>query len=184
MIDLDRLLELRLVVARVGEMDLARWWNTNGLLGRKGRSLLSRGFPATHRFAGARAVFAVARSRCHELFDLPGSLTLWNLSAALEDQFDAHWHTWLGDRHSWDETFERLEAIESPDLLSALRSFDLLPDREAARVARLRRKAEQRAAQLPGRHPESDETLTLLAAGFSLSKPGKVTIPYVLREDG
>ena len=31
-LNFDRLLKLRLVVARVGEMDLARWWNTNGLL--------------------------------------------------------------------------------------------------------------------------------------------------------
>ncbi len=35
-IDLDRLLKLRLVVARFGEMDLARWWNTKGQLGRLG----------------------------------------------------------------------------------------------------------------------------------------------------
>ena len=27
-IDFDRLLKLRLVVARFGEMDLAKWWNT------------------------------------------------------------------------------------------------------------------------------------------------------------
>ena len=26
----EHLLKVRLVVARVGEMDLARWWNTNG----------------------------------------------------------------------------------------------------------------------------------------------------------
>jgi len=35
-IDLDRLLKLRLVVARHGEMDRAGWWNTNGMLGRYG----------------------------------------------------------------------------------------------------------------------------------------------------
>ena len=29
-IDFDRLLKLRLIVARVGEMDLAKWWNTRG----------------------------------------------------------------------------------------------------------------------------------------------------------
>jgi hypothetical protein len=29
-IDFDRLLKLRLVVARVGEMDLAKWGNTRG----------------------------------------------------------------------------------------------------------------------------------------------------------
>lgn len=28
--DLERLLKLRLVVARFGEMDLAKWWNTKG----------------------------------------------------------------------------------------------------------------------------------------------------------
>jgi hypothetical protein len=33
-IDFDRLLKLRLVVGRVGEMDLAKWWNTRGQLGR------------------------------------------------------------------------------------------------------------------------------------------------------
>ena len=37
-IDLDRLLKLRLVVARFGEMDLAKWWNTRGQLGRLGET--------------------------------------------------------------------------------------------------------------------------------------------------
>jgi hypothetical protein len=36
--DLDLLLKLRLVVARYGEMDGARWWNTRGQLGRFGAS--------------------------------------------------------------------------------------------------------------------------------------------------
>lgn len=35
-VDLNRLLKLRLIVARHGEMDGARWWNTNGVLGSKG----------------------------------------------------------------------------------------------------------------------------------------------------
>ena len=39
-IDLDRLLKLRLVVARFGEMDLAKWWNTMGQLGRLGAAAL------------------------------------------------------------------------------------------------------------------------------------------------
>ena len=29
-IDIDRLLKLRLVVGRYGEMDIAKWWNTRG----------------------------------------------------------------------------------------------------------------------------------------------------------
>jgi hypothetical protein len=32
-LDFDRLLKLWLVVARYGEMDMARWWNTQGMLG-------------------------------------------------------------------------------------------------------------------------------------------------------
>jgi hypothetical protein len=75
-IDFDRLLKLRLVVARVGEMDLAKWWNTRGQLGRLGTSAVRRGFPRTHYFAQARSVFAVAAHRCREVFDPPSSVTL------------------------------------------------------------------------------------------------------------
>jgi hypothetical protein len=32
-LNFDRLLKLRLVVARYGEMDMARWWNIQGMLG-------------------------------------------------------------------------------------------------------------------------------------------------------
>src|SRR5207247_7970135 len=78
-IDLERVMRLRLVVARHGEMDCARWWNTKGLLGRLGQIALSRGFPRIHYFAQARVVFAVAKSRCKEIFDPPGCMTLWLL---------------------------------------------------------------------------------------------------------
>lgn len=61
-IDLDRLLKLRLTVARYGEMDLARWWNTKQL-GPNGAKVLRRGFPRTYHFAQARASFAVAVHR-------------------------------------------------------------------------------------------------------------------------
>ena len=54
-IDLDRLLKLRLVVARFGEMDLATWWNTKGQLGRlgsNGSSLWARRDVGEENFAG------------------------------------------------------------------------------------------------------------------------------------
>jgi hypothetical protein len=114
-IDFGRLLRLRLVVARYGEMDAARWWNTGdatrrtALLGRAGSVLMSRGFPRTHRFAQARLVFEVARARCAEVFDPPGCITLWNLPPALEDQFDARWARWLEDRDAWTEFFSSIE---------------------------------------------------------------------------
>jgi hypothetical protein len=47
-IDLARLLKLRLVIARFGEMDCAGWWNTRGVLGQLGKKVFQRGFPKTH----------------------------------------------------------------------------------------------------------------------------------------
>jgi hypothetical protein len=65
-VDLERLLTLRLVVARIDEMDRAQRWNTNGQRGRAGAMALSRGLPRTHHFAQARSVFAVAAYPCDE----------------------------------------------------------------------------------------------------------------------
>ncbi len=182
-LDFDRLLKLRLVVARVGEMDLAKWWNTNGLLGRKGRILLSRGFPRTHYFAQARATFAVATARSHEVFDPPGCMTLWSLPAEIEDQFDDRWQGWLEKRDEWATFFSRLEAIQGGDLLEPLKDFELLEPEHLERVSRLRRSAEGRSVPLPGTHQPCDETFTLLAAGFARGKVGKPAIPYARLEE-
>ena len=113
-VDFDRLLRLRLVVARFGEMDGAMWWDTKGLLGRQGALLMSRGFAKTHHFAQARVVFSVATARSREVFDPPQCMTLWSLPAALEDQFDARWHHWLDERDAWRPFFERCSARAAP----------------------------------------------------------------------
>lgn len=187
-IDFDRLLRLRLVVARYGEMDAARWWNTGdaarrtALLGRAGFVLMSRGFPRTHRFAQARLVFEVARARCAEVFDPPGCITLWNLPPAIEDQFDARWARWLEDRDAWTEFFA---AIEPPptDLPDALKKLGLASDGDLDAVSKLRRSAEGRAVPLPGVHVVTAPLLTQLAAGFSRGEPGKLAVPYARMED-
>src|SRR5438309_1999756 len=98
MLDYDRLLKLRVVIARIGEMDNARWWNTNGQLGDLGVVALKRNFPRSYRFAAAKSVFAVARARCNDVFNPPKSVTLWNLPASLEDEFDARWDSWIDRR--------------------------------------------------------------------------------------
>jgi hypothetical protein len=46
--DLDRLLKLRFLIARFGEMDQARWWNARGSLGHMRELALKRGFSKTH----------------------------------------------------------------------------------------------------------------------------------------
>ncbi len=183
MIDLDRLLKLRLTVARHGEMDRAGWWNTNGMLGRFGAIALERGLPRTHRFAQARAVFNVARSRCQELFDAPGSATLWRLPAEIEDQFDEHWQAWLGDGELWNPFFDGLATVEAADLISELRYRDLLSDAHIDTIQTLRRSAEGRAVPLPGQHALDDDLITLLAGGFSKGEKGAPCIPYARLAD-
>lgn len=45
---IDNIAKLRLV-ARLGEMDRLRWWNTKGTLGNLGKMAISRGFPKNAR---------------------------------------------------------------------------------------------------------------------------------------
>lgn len=182
-IDFDRLLKLRLVVARYGEMDAARWWGTGdaarrtALLGRAGSLLMSRGFPRTHRFAQARLVFEVARARCADVFDPPECVTLWRLPPALEDQFDARWARWLDEREAWADFFTSIEAPPA-DLLDALQRFELARDVELEAASRLRRSAEGRAVPIPGVHLVTDALLVQLAAGFARGEPTKLAVPY------
>ena len=69
-LDLEWLLKIRTVVARIGEMDLAKWWNSNGQLGPQGASVLRRGLPRTHYFAQTRSVCMVAAARCARRFSI------------------------------------------------------------------------------------------------------------------
>ncbi len=182
-LDLDRLLKLRLVVGRVGEMDNARWWNTKGQLGRLGTAALSRGFPRTHYFAQARSVFAVAAQRCSEIFEAPESVTLWRLPEAMEQEFDARWEHWLDNAPAWTPFFQLLEALQGTDLLGALRSFELTSERDIAAFSKLRRSAEGRAVPLPGFFGGSDDEIMLLALGFARGEPGALAVPYARRSD-
>ena len=183
MIDLDRLLGLRLIVARHGEMDRAGWWNTRGMFGSHGAIALMRGLPRTHRFAQARVVFTVARSRCQELFDPPGCVTLWKLPAELEDQFDERWNTWLAEPDEWSDLFDQLAASTDADLLSELASCGLISSNEIEAVQAMRRSAEGRAVQLPGEQPLDDGVVKLLAAGFAKGEQGTPAIPYARLAD-
>jgi hypothetical protein len=180
-INLDRLLKLRLLVARFGEMDLARWWNSKGQLGRLGAVTLRRGFPRTYRFAQARSVFAVAAHRCAEIFDPPDCVTLWRLPEETETEFDARWEYWLDNPENWTAFFERLETLECNDLTSILQAFDVVDDQDLEGYARLRRSAEGRAVPLPGEYSSTGADIALLALGFARGEPGALAVPYMRR---
>lgn len=182
-LDFDRLLKLRLVVGRYGEMDAARWWNTQGMLGPRGAVVLKRGLPNTHYFAQARVVFAVARARCHELFDPPCCMTLWSVPAEVEDQFEEHWQDWLDQGEAWRPFFEHLSILRCDDLLRSLSELELVSSAQLEAVRKLRRSAGNRAVALAGTHSPTDHLIALLAAAFALGEPGSPAIPYA-RLDG
>ena len=182
-LDLDRLLKLRLVVARVGEMDLAKWWNTKGQLGRLGAAALRRGFPRTHHFAQARSVFAVAAHRCAEVFEPPNCVTLWRLPETVEEEFDARWEHWLDNASEWTPFFQRLEALQATDLAATLRAFEVVGEADVDGLSRLRRSAEGRAVPLPRVFSGTDGDVALLALGFSRGEPGALAVPYARKAE-
>ena len=181
-LNFDRLLKRRLIVARFGEMDLAKWWNTHGQLGSLGTVAIRRGFPRTHYFAQARSVFAVAARRCREVFDPPDGVTLWRLPETIEEEFQAKWEHWLDQAVEWHPFFHRLESLQYNDLKTALHAFDAVTDRELEMSSRLRRTAEGRAVLLPDPFSGTDQDIALLALGFARGDLGSLAVPYARRE--
>jgi len=177
-IDFDQLLKLRLVVARIGEMDLAKWWNTRGQLGRLGAAAIRRGFPRTYYFAQARSVFAVAAFRCREVFDPPRSVTLWQLPEAVEEEFEAHWERCLDQADAWKPFFLELEALKATEVKTALQSFNLITHDDSELFSRLRRSSEGRAVPLPGPFTGTNQDIASLALGFGRGEPGALAVPY------
>jgi len=177
-LDLAHVMRLRLVIARFGEMDVARWWNTKGMLARTGATVLQRGFPRTFPFAQARVVFAVAKSRCQDLFDSPNCITLWNLPSEVEERFDEEWYRWLEQSEEWEAFFKRLGETRIDDLLTLLEQTDLLSAKHRETVLGLGLSVEARAFALPDIGDLNDDAVSLLAASFSRGDIGKLAIPY------
>jgi len=181
--DVRHLMKLRLVVARLGEMDQSRWWNTKGMLANVGALALSRGFSKSHVFARARAVFAVAASRSAEVFDPPDSMTLWCLPVDIEDQLDDAWATWLEDPDPWVLFLHSIEEKLNGNLLGALKDLDLITDNVIDRANRLRRADDLRSVPIKLNGETLSEAISLLASAHCCSEPGKLAVPFVRREE-
>jgi hypothetical protein len=176
--DFDRVLKLRLVVARHGEMDGARWWNTQGQLGKYGALALRRGFPRTYPFAQARSVFAVAAHRCAQLFDPPNCITLWRLPEPIEEELEVRWERWIDQSADWQPFFEKLAGCGAGDLGAALSELGGLTRTELDHYPRLRRSSEAPAILLPNVFAGTDEDVALLALGFARGEVGAPVVPY------
>lgn len=129
-------------------------------------------------------MFAVAAHRCAEVFAPPGCVTLWRLPEDLEEAFDARWEDWLDNAAEWVPFFAKLESLPGPDLVTALRDFDLVDDRDIERYGSLRRTAEGRAVPLPAVFSGTMADATLLALGFARGEPGALAVPYAQRAAG
>lgn len=142
-----------------------------------GESVLRRGFPRTHRFAQARSVFAVAAHRCRDLYDPPSAVTLWQLPAELQDDFDRAWATWIDRADEWEPFFRDLEPC-SADLLREMQRLQLVTDDHVDQLSRLRRSAEDRAVALSGEFNYSDDEITMLALAFARGENGRPAVPF------
>lgn len=177
-LDLTWLMKLRVVVARCGEMDLARWWNTNGQLGSMGARMLGRGLPRTQNFAQARCVFAVAAHRCAQVFDPPQCATLWHLTDRIEDEFDARWENWLDKSGEWKCFFERVASIKEPAVAAVLLDLRLVTQVEVDEAMSLKRSVEQNSVLLPHSFLRDRNSVALLALAYSLSSTAELAVPY------
>ncbi len=175
-IDLDRLLKLRVAIGRLGEGDRAAWWNTKGQLGTTGARAVSRGFPRTHYFAQARAVFAVADNRSAEVFEPTGCVTLWRLDARTEEAFDGRWERWLDQAADWVPFFESVAALPGTDVVATLRDLGLVTDAEVERASKLRRSGN--AVALLANYAATDADVALLALGHAKGQQGDLAVPY------
>lgn len=176
-VDLELLLRLRVVVARYGEMDLARWWNTTGQLGPWGAKTLARGFPRTHYFAQARSVFAVAANVCADRIP-DGCVSLWRLPDTIEEELELRWEHWLDHADEWRPFFAKIADLSLVPLTEILQRLELVADADLAGYAKLKRTAEGRAVQLAASFKSRDADIRLLALGFARGEPGALAVPY------
>ena len=174
----EHLFKLRTAVARHGEQDVANWWPTQGLLGRRGATLYQRSFPRTHPFARARVVAEAARVRVVELFPVKDALTLWSLPTELEEQVELARQEWLRDPDGWAPFFATLENHSDGDLLDLLQALGLLQATTADAARSLARPANGPALEVPG-SGASAETIELLAAAHALGAQGEPVVPHL-----
>lgn len=175
---LDRLFRLRLTVARYGEMDRSEWWNTQGVLGSRGKVVLERGFPKTAPLARARVVFSVAQSRCASVFADAGKVTLWNLPAELEDQFTSHWSKWLSNSLQWDNFIEDIDSATEDGLTRGLLALGIVKEIHIEQASKAKDQKESHSAHVLNVEEIDADALSILAAGFALGDAGHLVVPF------
>jgi len=127
-------------------------------------------------------VFAVAGHRCDEVFNAPVAFTLWKLPPGVEDQLEDAWSQWLEEPEPWSKFLQAVNDQTGDDLLEWLQSLELVSDEVIGRFKKLKRADDLRSVPLPQSSQLDDQTIALLAAGFSRGEPGKLAVPYLQME--
>jgi hypothetical protein len=125
----------------------------------------------------------VAAARCAQIFDPPGSVTLWRLTDPIEERFETVWEGWLDDAKSWRPFFERIAGIKAIDLAACLADLGLVTDDEVAATRSLKKSSDGRSMQMPGFFDGSRKSIVMLALSFGNGSPGNLVVPYARRAD-
>lgn len=178
-IDVLHLLATRLLIARLGESDVNRWWRTEGILGRDGAFVGPRVLPKTHPTARARIAFAVARHACDDRYPNKAVCHLFRLDPETEDRFDAMLIAKLEDFEFWGQMVDRLEAISGEtDVRSTLTTAGIATKEDLKLVEGSELGPGGRSLEVP-RGEDLDDNIRRLAAGFVRSNPGGLAVPYI-----
>ena len=175
----EQLFKSRIIIGRYGEMDIARWWNTSGILSSLGSKVASRGLPRTEFYGRARVLFAVAAQRTRQYFSPPEAFTLWSLPPSVENALDEAMIRWAHEGRSWPVVEEALAGLKLGGIEQALQSADVAPDHISGLVPKLKAGPEGKSILLPQSSKIMDETVALLAAAFSRSRPESLLLPIV-----
>lgn len=178
-VDAEWLFKLRVVIARCGEMDLGRWWNSSKQLGAAGRTVLSRGLPRTHHFAQARCLAAIADQRCCQLLGDDRAITLWRLPASIEDAIERRWEGWIDDAAAWGVFFASVAALSKSNVANALKALDLVDAAELKAAAGLKRSVDERGVMVAKTFSGARRELALLALGFGAGSVNDPVVPFI-----
>lgn len=125
----------------------------------------------------------VAAARCAQIFDPPGSVTLWRLTDPIEERLETVWEGWLDDAKRWRPFFEKIAAIKAADLPACLIDLDLVTADEVAATRRLKKSSDGRSMQMPGLFDGSRKSVAMLALSFGYGPPGNLVVPYARRAE-
>lgn len=172
------LFRLRWCIARLGENDAMRWWDSHALTS-QGRYALGRIFQRTTELSAADLSFRAARARHDEQVPDEELVHLFRLGEEVEGEFER----WLMDRKAegWqadvpdpgEHDLGSLSVAEALELMDVPVHSDF---QERTQHSVALGTADEGAAETPGRLMEIS---TRLAGAYGLSARGELTAPYI-----